>query len=75
MKEIAQNESALFAESIKNHQRLVNILVDARDEDNISHLSQPQMARLVGHSQTWVVQAYRNLYHMANFTFPVSAIR
>jgi len=61
MKEIAQNKNSLFAESVKNHQRLVNILADVRDKDNISHLSQPEMARLVGHSQTWVVQAIKRL--------------
>ena len=61
MKEIVLNESSLFAESVKNHQRLVNILVDARDEDNVSHLSQLEMAKLVGLSQTWVVQAIKRL--------------
>lgn len=61
MKEIAQHESPLFFESVKNHQRLVNILADARAKGNISCLSQPEMARLVGRSQTWVVQAIKRL--------------
>lgn len=61
MEEKAQNESSLFAESLKNHQKLVNILVDARGEDNISRISQPEMARLIGHSQTWVAQAIKRL--------------
>lgn len=61
MYEEVQNESSLFVESVKNHQRLVNILVEARGEDNISRLSQPEMARLIGHSQTWVAQAIRRL--------------
>lgn len=61
MKEISQNESSLFAESVKAHQRLVNILADARDEDNISRLSQPEMAGLVGRSQTWVAHAIKRL--------------
>ncbi|MFV0240912.1 MAG: hypothetical protein ACK5H4_12850 [Lacrimispora sphenoides] len=61
MKEIIQNEKSLFSESVKNHQKLINILDDARGEDNISRLSQPEMARLIGHSQTWVAQAIRRL--------------
>ena len=61
MDEKVQNESSLFVESVKNHQRLVNILVEARGEDNISRLSQPEMARSIGHSQTWVAQAIRRL--------------
>lgn len=59
MDEKAQNESSLFAESVKIHQRLIDVLIDVRGEDNISHLSQPEMASLVGRSQTWVVQAIR----------------
>lgn len=61
MKETAQNGSSLFIESVKNHQSLINILADARGEDNVSRLSQPEIARLVGHSQTWVIQAIKRL--------------
>jgi hypothetical protein len=42
MKEISQNESSLFVDSVNIHQRLVNLLTDARDENNVSHLSQPK---------------------------------
>jgi lipopolysaccharide export LptBFGC system permease protein LptF len=61
MKEILQSGNLLFIESVKNHQKLVNILADARDENNISHISQSEMARLIGHSQTWVVKAIKRL--------------
>lgn len=61
MNEKEQNEISIFAESVKHHQRIVSILADARGEDNISHLSQPEMAGLVGRSQTWVAQAIRRL--------------
>lgn len=57
----AQNKSSLFAESVKIHQRLIDVLIDAKGEDNISRLSQPEVARLVGRSQTWVVQAIKRL--------------
>ena len=61
MDEETQNKSSLFTESVKIHQRLLDILIDARGVDNISHISQPEMARLVGRSQTWVAQAIKRL--------------
>lgn len=44
------------------YQMLVDILADAKNEDNISRISQPEMAILVERSQTWVVQAIQRLY-------------
>lgn len=61
MKEIPQQKNSLFIESFNNHQRLVNILVESRNEADISQLSQPEMARLMNRSQTWVVQAIKRL--------------
>lgn len=61
MKEILTREGSLFAESIKNHQRLVNILIEAKNEAGISQLSQPDMAKLMMRSQTWVGQAIKRL--------------
>ena len=46
----------------KMYQMLVDILADAKNEDNISRISQPEMAILVERSQTWVVQAIQRLY-------------
>ena len=44
------------------YQMLVDILADAKNEDNISRISQPELAILVERSQTWVVQAIQRLY-------------
>lgn len=61
MMEDNMNLRSLFEESLKNHQKLVDVLVDAQDENGISRLSQSEMARRVDHSQTWVSQAIRRI--------------
>jgi len=61
MKTMPQEESSPFIESVENHQNLVNILLDAKNKDGISQLSQPEMAKLMNRSQTWVVKAIKRL--------------
>ncbi len=61
MKKESHKCNSLFIESVNNHQRLVDILVQYRDENGISLISQPQMARLMNHSQTWVAKAIKRL--------------
>lgn len=51
----------LFIESLLNHQKLINILVEYRDGNNISRISQPKMAILMDRSQTWVAQAIKRI--------------
>ena len=51
----------LFSESVTSHQKLIYLLGDIRDKTGASHISQPEMARHVNKSQTWVGQAIRRL--------------
>lgn len=55
------NYESLFADSLKLHQRLVDILVEARDENGFSLISQPEIAVKIGRSQTWVANAIKRL--------------
>ena len=52
---------SLFADSLKMHQQLVDIFVEAKDENGISLISQPEIAARIGRSQTWVVKAIKRL--------------
>lgn len=42
-----QPKSSLFSESVKNYQRLVNILVEAQNESGISVISQQETSMLM----------------------------
>ena len=53
--------STLFIDSLELHQKLVNILVKARDESGFSTISQPEIAEQIGRSQTWVSSAIKRL--------------
>ncbi len=53
--------STVFTESIKLHQRLVDIFVESRDESGFSFISQPEIASKIGRSQTWVASAIKRL--------------
>ena len=55
------NYESLFADSLKLHQQLVDILADARDETGISLISQPEIAAKINRSQTWVASAIKRL--------------
>ncbi len=57
MKEKYQPESPLFIESVKNHQRLVNILTKAQNKSGISQLSQQEASKLMNRSPVWVRKA------------------
>lgn len=48
-------------DSLELHQKLINILVEARDENGISLISQPEMAKKINRSQTWVANAIKRL--------------
>ena len=51
----------LFVDSLKLHQRLVDIFVEAKDENGFSLVSQPEIAARIGRSQTWVANAIKRL--------------
>ena len=55
------NYESLFADSLKLHQQLVDIFVEARDENGISLISQPEIAAKIDRSQTWVASAIKRL--------------
>ena len=52
---------SLFMDSFASHQKLVYLLKEARDEAGISAISQPELARQIGRSQTWVASAIKRL--------------
>jgi hypothetical protein len=56
-----QPKSSLFSESVKNHQRLVNVLVEAQNKSGISLLSQQEASMLMNHSPVWVRKAIKRL--------------
>lgn len=47
--------------SLKNSQSLIDILLQFKNENGISVISQCELARCVEHSQTWVSQAIRRI--------------
>ncbi len=55
------NYESLFAASLKLHQQLVDILIEARDENGFSLISQPEIAAKIDRSQTWVAKAIKRL--------------
>ena len=55
------NYESLFADSLKLHQQLVDILVESKDENGFSLISQPEIATRIGRSQTWVASAIKRL--------------
>lgn len=61
MKGTPQQENCVFAESVKNHQRLVDILIKAKNKAGVSQISQPEMARLMSRSQAWVGKAIKRI--------------
>lgn len=61
MKIDPQTAKSFFIESVKTHQRLVDMLAETKDKKGVSQLSQPDMARMMGRSQTWVEQAINRL--------------
>ena len=56
-----KEENKLFVDSVNMHQKLVDIIVEAKDDDGISRISQPEMAELTNRSQSWVGKAIRRL--------------
>lgn len=61
MKTISLHENSFFIESIQAHQRLVDILIESKNEDGISELSQPKLAKLMNHSQLWISKALKRI--------------
>lgn len=61
MEEIQQHKSSLFVESVKNHQRLVNIFIEAQNKSGISLLSQQEVSKLMNRSPAWVKKAIKRL--------------
>lgn len=57
----ADGHSSIFLESLRNHQKLVDILVEARDGEGISLISQPEMAMRMDHSQAWITAAIKRI--------------
>ena len=53
--------STLFENSFKLHQELVNILSDAKNDKGVSVISQPEIAKKINRSQTWVASAIKRL--------------
>ena len=51
----------LFEESVKSHQALVDVIKSHSDESGICKLSQTEIARLLGKSQTWVSAAIKRI--------------
>lgn len=52
---------SLFTESVINHQLLVDKMLEFKNEEGICEISQPELARLTNHSQTWVTSAIKRL--------------
>ena len=50
-----------FTESYSNHQKLVDTILEFKDEDGICRISQPELARLLNKSQTWVCSAIKQI--------------
>ncbi len=51
----------LFIDSFNNHQSLINELKRHEAKDNICYISQPALAKMLCHSQTWVEQAIKRI--------------
>lgn len=52
---------SLFKNSFECHQRLIDILVEARNVDGYSLITQHEIAARVNRSQTWVTNAIKRL--------------
>ncbi len=61
MHEILSQDKTLFTESVKNYQKLVDILIESKNEDEISAISYSDIAEIMGYSQTWVRKAMKRL--------------
>ena len=52
---------SLFMDSFALHQQLVNLFKDSRNAEGVSVISQPELAKRIGRSQTWVASAIKRL--------------
>lgn len=55
-------QKTLFVESLDNHQKLINILLEHKNEDGICEISKKELSIAMDRSLTWIQKAINQIF-------------